>query len=151
MFEVRSFRGADCDTDLYLMAAKVRAETVSVQTTIAEDWYWRFHLKKLNDVEIKEQILTEHHTMKSYWGSGGIVNAFLTSELVGGVISFTIRPLYPQGKGPWYLLDRSLGGTYRRSGRGGEEKNLQPLPGLEPPIIQSVAQRYDTELFGSSR
>jgi hypothetical protein len=28
-----------------------------------------------------------------------------------------------------------------RSGRGGEEKNYQPLPGLEPPIIQPVAQR----------
>jgi hypothetical protein len=28
----------------------------------------------------------------------------------------------------------------RRSGRG-EEKNSQTLPGLEPPIIQPVAQR----------
>jgi hypothetical protein len=32
------------------------------------------------------------------------------------------------------------------SGRGGEEKNSQPLPGLEPPVIQLVAQRYTTEL-----
>jgi hypothetical protein len=43
-------------------------------------------------------------------------------------------------------LDRRLGGSQRRSGRGGEEKNSQPLPGLEPPIIQPVAQRYTTEL-----
>jgi hypothetical protein len=44
-------------------------------------------------------------------------------------------------------LDRRLGGPQSWSGRGGEEKNYQPLPGFEPPIIQSVAQRYTTELF----
>jgi hypothetical protein len=26
------------------------------------------------------------------------------------VVSFTTRPLYPQGKSPWYPLDRKLGG-----------------------------------------
>jgi hypothetical protein len=39
----------------------------------------------------------------------------------------------PPGKSPRYLLDRRLGGPQSRSGRGGEEKNSQPLPGLEPP------------------
>jgi len=29
-----------------------------------------------------------------------------------------------------------------RSGRGGEEKNSQPLPGQQHPIIQPVAQSY---------
>jgi hypothetical protein len=29
----------------------------------------------------------------------------------------------------------------------GVEKNSQPLPGLEHPIIQPVAQRYNTELY----
>jgi len=33
------------------------------------------------------------------------------------------------------------------SGRGGEEKYSQPLPELEPPIIQPVAQRCTAELF----
>jgi hypothetical protein len=33
-----------------------------------------------------------------------------------------------------------------RSGRGGEEKHSQRLPGLELPIIQPVAQRYIPEL-----
>jgi hypothetical protein len=47
----------------------------------------------------------------------------------------------PTGKEPL-----RLGGPQSRSGRGGEEKNSQPLPGLEPPIIQTVAQRYTTEL-----
>jgi hypothetical protein len=32
-----------------------------------------------------------------------------------------------------------------RPGRGGEEKNSQPLPGLEPPI-QTVSQCCTTEL-----
>jgi hypothetical protein len=41
-----------------------------------------------------------------------------------------------QGKSPSYPLDRRLGGPRSRSGHGGEEKNSQPLPGLEPPIIK---------------
>jgi hypothetical protein len=44
-------------------------------------------------------------------------------------------------------LDRRLGGPQSLSGRGGEEKNSQPPPELEPPIIQPVAQHYTTELF----
>jgi hypothetical protein len=52
----------------------------------------------------------------------------------------------PQGKRPWYPLDRRLGGPQSRSGRGGEGKNSQPLSGLEHLIIQSVAQRCITEL-----
>jgi hypothetical protein len=39
-----------------------------------------------------------------------------------------------------------LGGPQNRSGRGREEKNSQPLPGLETPIIQPIAQRYTTEM-----
>jgi hypothetical protein len=42
-------------------------------------------------------------------------------------------------------LDRRLGGLQNRSAHGDEEKNSQPLPGLEPPIIQPVAQRSTTE------
>jgi hypothetical protein len=37
-----------------------------------------------------------------------------------------------QGKSPWYPLERRLDGPQSRSGRGGEEKNSQPLPGIEP-------------------
>jgi hypothetical protein len=33
-------------------------------------------------------------------------------------------PLYPQGKSPWYPLDRRLGWPQSRSGRGGEEKKF---------------------------
>jgi hypothetical protein len=40
-----------------------------------------------------------------------------------------------------------MGGPQSRSGRGGgEEKNSQPLSGLEPLIVQPVAQRCTAEL-----
>jgi hypothetical protein len=41
---------------------------------------------------------------------------------------------------------RRLGGSQSRFERGCEEKNSQPLAGLEPLIIHPVAQRYTTEL-----
>jgi len=75
------------------------------------------------------------------------LHAFLTLVLDGGDWSASrLRPLYPQGKSPWYPLDRRLGGTRSRSGRGGEETNSQPLPGPESPIIEPVAQHLTTEL-----
>jgi hypothetical protein len=64
--------------------------------------------------------------------------------------------LYPQGKSPWYPLDRRLGGPQSRSARSGEEKNSQPRRESNPrtPIVQPVAQRYTdwaiTALFGLS-
>jgi hypothetical protein len=62
------------------------------------------------------------------------------------VISFTSWSLYSPGKSPWYPFDRRLSGPQSRSGRGGEEKNSHPLPGLEPPTIQLVVQRFITKL-----
>jgi hypothetical protein len=57
----------------------------------------------------------------------------LTSALDGRwMFSFIARPLYPQGKSLWYQLDRRLDGYQNRSGRGGEQKNSQPSPGMEP-------------------
>jgi len=56
------------------------------------------------------------------------------------VVSFTLRPLYPQRYNPWYPLDRKLGGPQSWSGCSGEEKNSHSLPGLKPLIIQPVAQ-----------
>jgi hypothetical protein len=51
------------------------------------------------------------------------------------VVNFRICPLYSQGKSPWYPLDRRLDGPQSRSGCSGEEKNSQPLPGLETLIM----------------
>jgi hypothetical protein len=85
--------------------------------------------------------------MKAYRESGGIAPRILDlGTRWRWVVSFTPQPLYPQGRSPWYPLDTRLGGPQSRSGRGGEEKNSQPVPGLETPIIQAVAQRYTTEL-----
>jgi hypothetical protein len=73
--------------------------------------------------------LTKHHAMKAQWGSVGIAPLILwPRNRWRWVVSFTPQPLYPQGKSPWYLLDRKLGETQSRSGRGGEEKNSQPPP-----------------------
>jgi hypothetical protein len=62
------------------------------------------------------------------------------------VVSFTPRPLYPHGKRQCYPLNRRLAGFQSRSGRGSEERNSKLLPGLEPSIIQPVAQCYTSEL-----
>jgi hypothetical protein len=80
--------------------------------------------------------LTEHHAMKAYWGGGSITPRILhIGTRWRREVTFTPRPLYTQGKSPWYPLDRRLGGPHSRSRRDGEEKNSQPLPGLEPPTM----------------
>jgi hypothetical protein len=64
------------------------------------------------------------------------------------MVSFTPRPLYPQGKSPWYPLDRRLGGLQSCSGRSGEKNSQLPRESNpRTPIIQPVACRYITELF----
>jgi hypothetical protein len=103
----------------------------------------RAQLKLVHTVNVASQIkvkvkvklsmrLTKYHAMKAYWESGGIASRILWPRHYMEVISFTLRPLYHQGKSPWYPLDRRLGGPQSRSRRGGEEKNSQPLPGIEP-------------------
>jgi hypothetical protein len=66
--------------------------------------------------------------MEAYWGSGGIAPLILWPRHYMEVS----RQLYTQGKSPWYPLDRRLGGPQSCSGRGGEEKNSQSSPGMEP-------------------
>jgi hypothetical protein len=66
-------------------------------------------------------------------GSGGIAPRILNlGTRWRWVVSSTPRHLYPKGKSPWDPLDRRLGGPQSRSGCGGEEKNSQPPPGIEP-------------------
>jgi hypothetical protein len=59
------------------------------------------------------------------------------------MVSFTPQPLYPQGKSPWYPLDRRLDGPQSHSGRGGLEKNSQPRWESNPrtPIVQTEISR----------
>jgi hypothetical protein len=59
--------------------------------------------------------------MKAYWESGGIAPRILDfGTRWRRVVSYTLRTVYPQGKSPWYPLDRRLGGPQSRSGRGDE-------------------------------
>jgi hypothetical protein len=56
--------------------------------------------------------------MKTFWGSGCIAPRILDlGTRWRWVVSFTPRPLYPQGKSHWYPLDRKLGEPQSRSGR----------------------------------
>jgi hypothetical protein len=68
--------------------------------------------------------LTKNHATKTNWGSGDIVPCILDlGTRWRWVVSFTPRPLYPEGKSP---LDRRVGGPQSRSGHG-EQKNSQPI------------------------
>jgi hypothetical protein len=71
--------------------------------------------------------------MNTYWGSEGTAPLILRLQHQTEVSDQLHAPaaLFP-GKEPWYPLDRRLGGSQSRSGRGGEEKNFQPPPGIEP-------------------
>jgi hypothetical protein len=71
--------------------------------------------------------------MKTYWGNDGIALRILDLGTRWRlVVSFTPRQLYSQRKSLRYPLDRRLGGPQTSSGSGGEEKNSQPPPGIEP-------------------
>jgi hypothetical protein len=67
------------------------------------------------------------------------------------LVSFTDRPLYFRGKGPRYPLDRWLGGPQNRSGQRREEKNLLPLPGIEPPKSSPSLQRLSNQDVGKKK
>ena len=59
VLDVRSFRGAECDTDHYLAIAEVRERlAVGKQATQSLDRH-RFNLSKLNELEVRKQYQIE--------------------------------------------------------------------------------------------
>jgi hypothetical protein len=91
--------------------------------------------------------------MKAYWWVEVELHSFFDlGTRWRWVVSFAPRPLYPQGKSPWYPLDRRLSGPQSRSGRCGLEKNSQPRRESNPrtPIVQPVAQRYTDRAITAS-
>jgi hypothetical protein len=76
-------------------------------------------------------LLTEHRAKKAYWRSGSTHS--LTPALDGGEWSASRTGHFtPRERAPGTHWIGGWGGAQSRSGRGGEEKNSQPPPGIEP-------------------
>ena len=59
VIDVRSFRGADCDTDHYLMVVNAREILAGSKQAVQRFDGERFNLRKLNELEVRKQYQTE--------------------------------------------------------------------------------------------
>jgi hypothetical protein len=76
VLDVRSFRTADCDTDHYLVVAKIM-ERLAVNKQVSHKFHMeRFNLKTLNEVEGKEKYVLRSVIDFQHWK-----NWMLRSEL----------------------------------------------------------------------
>jgi hypothetical protein len=56
------------------------------------------------------------------------------------VVSFTLWPLYPQGKSPWFPLDRRLGVLQNNGLDAVVKRNTFPSP-IDVHIIMQILQK----------
>jgi len=70
--------------------------------------------------------------MKAYWRVEVQLNTFFELSLDGGEWSASCLSCFTHRVRALYPLDRRLGGPQSHYGHSGEEKNSQPLPGIEP-------------------
>jgi 50S ribosomal subunit-associated GTPase HflX len=80
ILDVQSFRGADCDTDHYLVVAKVR-ERLAVSKQAAQKFDGeRFDLRKLKDLEVKKkyqiEVTNRFAALEDFDGEGDINRAW---------------------------------------------------------------------------
>ena len=59
VLDVQSFRGAECDTDHYLVVSKVRERLAVRKQATQKSNGGRFNLRKLNDLEVRKQYQIE--------------------------------------------------------------------------------------------
>jgi hypothetical protein len=78
--------------------------------------------------------------MKAYWEMEVQLNAFFDLGTRCRRVNFTPRPLYPQGKSPWYPLDRRLVGPRTVLDAVMKRKLQSPRGESNPrtPIVQPI-------------
>jgi hypothetical protein len=81
--------------------------------------------------------------MKARWGSGGIAPRILDFGTHYEVSGHLHAPAVLLARKVTLVL---IGRAPEPVGMQREERNSQPLSGLEPPIVQLVVQCYTTEL-----